>query len=150
MTGFRLHFPDFARMKVRPDDAVKIRLPWGSADVEIPVLADVVPVSVSRFLQRDFLDGLSRYLRIKLAQITAIASSPDESVGSKSLVVAGSCPLCDLPCRRVQHSEVIGPRLGENNFAIIGYCQPVLPRVFSGRDRNRIFLHDSGAGIELS
>src|SRR5437588_10641220 len=109
MTGFRLHFPDFARTKVRPNDAIKIRLPRGSADVEIPVLAHVVPVSVSRFLQRDFLDGLPRNRRIKLAQVTTIASSPHEPIGSKSLVTAGSCPLCDLPRRRVEHSEVIGP-----------------------------------------
>ena len=79
-----------------------------------------------------------------------IASAPHESVGSKSLVAACTSPLRDLPRRRVQHSEVIGPRLGENNFAVLGDGQPVLTGVFPLRHRNLILLHESGAGIELS
>src|SRR5215813_12245882 len=79
-----------------------------------------------------------------------IASSPHESVRSKSLVASGSCPLCDLPRRRVEHSQVIRPCLGENDFPVLGYRQPMLTGVFPGRHRNLIFLHDRSAGIELS
>src|SRR5438093_8662112 len=79
-----------------------------------------------------------------------IASAPHESVGSKSLVAARTAPLRDLPRRRVQHSEVIGPRLGENNFAVLGDGHPVLTGVFPRRDRNLILLHESGAGTEPS
>ena len=46
MAGFSCHFPDFSGSKVGPNDAVKVRLPGGSTDEEIPVLADVVPVGV--------------------------------------------------------------------------------------------------------
>src|SRR5881396_4166896 len=79
-----------------------------------------------------------------------IASAPHESVGSKSLVAARTSPLRDLPRRRVQHSEVIGPRFGENNFAVLGYGQPVLTGVLSRRDWDLILLHYSCAWIELS
>src|SRR5205809_2232807 len=79
-----------------------------------------------------------------------IASAPHESVGSKSLVAARTSPLRDLLRRRVQHSEVIRPRLGENNFAVLVDGQPVLTSVFPLRHRNLILFHESGAGIELS
>src|SRR5438034_11498681 len=79
-----------------------------------------------------------------------IASAPHESVGSKSLVAARTAPLRDLPRRRVQHSEVIGPRLGENNFAVLGDDQPGLTGVFPRRDRNLILLQHPGARIVLS
>src|SRR5207249_5241212 len=42
MAGLGLHFRAFSGTKVGPNDAVKVRLPGGSADEEIPVLADVV------------------------------------------------------------------------------------------------------------
>src|SRR5204862_8306627 len=79
-----------------------------------------------------------------------IASAPHESVGSKSLVAACTSPLRDLPRRRVQHSEGIGPRFGEDNFAVLGDGQPVLTAVFPRRDRDLILLHEPGAGIALS
>src|SRR5262249_252160 len=81
---------------------------------------------------------------------TTIASSPHEPIRSKSLVIAGSRPLCNLPCRRVEQSEIIGPRLGENNFAVFGYGQPVLTSVLSRRDGDRISLPYSGARIDPS
>src|SRR5207249_11000691 len=80
----------------------------------------------------------------------SIASAPHESVGSKSLVAARTAPLRDLLRRRVQHSEVIGPRLGANNFAVLGDGQPVLTGVFPRRDGNLILLLACGAGRELS
>src|SRR5438093_7161154 len=138
MAGFGLHFPDFAGAQIRPNNPIKIRLPGGSADEEIAVLADVIPVSVLGFFQRDFLDGLTRDLGIKLAQIMTIAGSPDESIGSKSLVAPGSCPLCDLSRHRIEHAEVVRPRLGKNNLAVLSYGQPMLAGVLPRRDRNLI------------
>src|SRR5262249_35379884 len=150
MAGFRFHFPDFTGSKVRPDDAIKVRLPRRSTDEEISVLAHVVAVSVLRFLQRDFLNGLARQLRIKLAKIMTIASSPHKAMGSEPLVTAGPRPLCDLPRRGVQHSEIVGPRFGENNLSVLRNGEPVLAGVLSRRDRDRILLCYSGAWIELS
>src|SRR5437667_5035649 len=105
MAGFRFDFPYFPGAQIRPDDAVEIGLPGRPTDVEVPVLADVISVRIARLLQRNFLDGLPGNLRIELAEITAIASAPHKAIGCQSFVTAGSCPLCDISCNGIQHSE---------------------------------------------
>jgi len=133
----RFPLPRFRQYEGPPNDAIKIRLPG--------VPRRRIPRPRSRRSRKCFvtsLEGFSGWAAprpwIKLTQITTIAGSPHEPIGSKSLVTAGSCPTCDLPRRRIQHSKFVGPRLGENNFAVLGYCQPVLTGVFSRRHRDRI------------